>query len=327
MQVLKRIVLPALVMVGSSALFASPASAQLFGPNDSNVYTVALLGAGNISSDGSGNVAEWPSVEQYDPTGGAITATGSYSFTGLDSQGHTQTMTLSGTGKASAGYGVLHTYATGTVTNPYYNASNPKYFTGLTNNGKVNPAGSPQYLSVSAQAVFNDTIAVSSPSDPIIGYRYLFHVDGNITNAGNSFAFLAFSAGGNSTVFETQQEGSNSADWATPEWTSVTGNIIHIGGTFGSDFTVDAANTPEGQDVSGTSDFYNTLTLTGIQLLDASGNPVNGAIYETASGTHYNIQGATYGIVSVPEPGTLALVVGLGLSGASCFLKRRRVRS
>ena len=86
MQVLKRLVLPALVIM-SSALFATSASAQLFGPNDSNIYTVALLGAGNISSDGSGNIAEWPSVEQYSPTGGAINATGSQSFTGLDSRG------------------------------------------------------------------------------------------------------------------------------------------------------------------------------------------------------------------------------------------------
>ena len=204
-------------------------------------------------------------------------------------------MTLSGTGKALANYGALHVYASGTVDNPYYNASNPTYFTGFTNNGKVNPAGSPQYLSVSGQAVFNDTLQLSSPNDPIIGYRYLFHVDGNITNAGNASAFFAFSAGGNSIVFETNTEGSNSADWATPEWTFIPGDFIHFGGTFGAVFTVDAANTPEGQSVSGTSDFYNTLTISGIQLLDANGNQVTGATYLTASGAQYNIQGATYG--------------------------------
>ncbi len=327
MQSLKRIFFPALAVLGSGVTFATPASAQLFGPGPSSESSVAYVGAGNLSNDGSGNVAIWPTVEQYSPTGQAVIATGSQSFSGMDSGGNTQTMTLSGTGQAMANFDVFHASASGTVVNPYYNASNPTYFAGFSNNGVVNNAGSPQYLQVLGQTLFQDTLTLNPTVDPIVGIRYVFHIEGNVIDDQHSYAYLAFSVGANSTVFFTSP-GMSTADWATPDWSVTPGAPIPIGGNFGAVFQVNTnnPNTPEGQTVNGTADFYNTLDVSSIQLLDANGNQVNGATYLSASGTHYNVLGATYGAAAAPEPGSVTLLVGLGLSGAACLRRRRRSR-
>lgn len=321
MQSLKRF-LPALVVLGANFSVAASADAQLFGPGTSSLSSVALLGAGNISSDGTGNIAVYPTAEQYSSTGQAVMAAGSQTFTGNDSQGNSQVMTLSGTAKAQAEYGVLHAYATGQVLNPYYNAANPAYYPGGT---QPNRAGSPQYLEVFGQTLFSDTLTLNPTIDPVVGLRYIFHLDGNVVDDGHDYAYLSFSAGQYSTTFFTSP-GVTGGDWATPEWNVTPGSPILMSGNFGAVFLVnaDVSFTPEGQTVSGTADFYNTLSLSSIQLLDANGNQVNGATYLTASGTHYNVLGATYGPAAVPEPGSIALLVGLGISGATLFLKRRR---
>ena len=308
----------ALALLGSLSLSAH---AQLYGPGTSSLTSIALIEEGNISSDGSGNIAAYPTVEQYSATGQAVTATGSQSFTGMDSQGNTQTMTISGTGQALAQYGTLHAYASGTITNPYYNAANPAYYAG---GSQPNLAGSPQYLQVVGQTLFSDTLTLNPTTDPIVGLRYIFHLDGNVINDQHSYAYLAFSSGTDSTTFFTSP-GVSGGDWATGEWNVTPGGPIDMSGNFGAVFGANTNfyNTPEGVDVSGTADFYNTLTLSSIQLLDAAGNQVNGATYLTASGAQYNILGATYGPAAVPEPGSVALVVGLGISGAG-FLARRR---
>lgn len=313
----------ALTLLGANFLFAGAAHAQLYGPGAASVSSNAFIEAGNISSDGSGNIAAWETVGQYSATGQAVSTTGSQSFTGLDSQGHAQTMTLSGTARAQAGYGVLHTYASGQVSNPYYNAANPAYYAG---GDHPNLAGSPQYLQVVGQTLFQDTLTLNPTIDPIVNLRYIFHVEGNVVDDGHDYAYLAFSAGNHSTTFFTSP-GVSTTDWTTPsDWNVTPGSPIAFSGNFGAVFLVNASPdfTPEGADISGTADFSNTLRLSSIQLLDANGNQVNGATYLTASGARYNIAGATYGPAAVPEPGSVALLGGLVVPIAALLLKRRR---
>ena len=322
MQSLKRF-LPALAVLGANFGVTASAHAQLFGPGTASLSSVAVIGAGNISSDGTGNIALWATAETYSPTGQAVMATGSQSFSGSDSQGNPQVMTLSGTAKAQAQYGVFHAYATGQVLNPYYNATaNAPYYPGGTG---PNLDGSPQYLEVFGQALFNDTLTLNPTIDPVVGLRYIFHLEGSVIDDGHSYAYLTFSSGANSTSFFTSP-GHPNGDLATPEWDVTPGSPVAISGNFGAVTLVNASLdfTPEGVDINGTADYYNTLSLSSIQLLDAAGNQVNGATYLTASGTHYNVLGGTYGPADVPEPGSLALLVGLGISGATLFLKRRR---
>jgi hypothetical protein len=313
MQSSGRNLLSAMVALGTCFALASSAGAQLYGPGSASLSTFAYMDAGNISADGSGNVSALYTAVQYSPTGQPVSVTSSVNFTGNDSNGVQQTMTHSGTAMAAADYGVLHASATGELDNPYYNSANKPYFTGYGPGGQSNPDGSPQYLQVVGQAIFNDTLTLNPTVDPIVALRYQFHVDGSVTNTQDSYAFLSFAAGSNSIVFET----TSTTDWSTPDWNVTPGAPIPIGGSFGAVFGVNTADTPEGVTVSGTSDFYNTLTLTGIQLLDANGNPVNGATYLTASGTHYNIVGATYGPAATPEPGCIAYIVGVGVVGAA----------
>ncbi len=302
------------------------ARAQLVGGGTSSLSSYAYLDAGNISSDGSGNIAAYPvtGADQYSATGQEVTATGSQSFTGLDSLGTSQTMTLSGTAKAKAEYGVLHAYASGTVTNPYYNAANPAYYAG---GPAPDPAGSPQYLQVVGQTLFSDTLTLNPTMDPIVGLRYVFHLDGNVNDAGHDYAYLQVQSGTDSTTFFTSP-GVSGGDWATPTWSVTPGTPISMSGNFGAVFlvNVDPAFTTAGQTISGTADFYNTLSLSSIQLLDANGNQVNGATFLTASGTQYNVLGGTYGTAGpdgTPEPGSVALLISTGLVGAGSLARRK----
>lgn len=297
------------------------ASAQAVVPNPFSIRTNAYLAAGTTT-----NVLSF--AWDTSSTGQQVTATGSHSFTGLDSQGNQQTMTLSGTGMASAnadpnnpGYFALHAYAQGTLTNPYYNANNPKYFDPTDNTN--NPNGSPQYLQVVGQAVWQDTL-ILSPSDGVVGIRYVFGWDGKFTDYSHAYTYLAFNAGDNGTVF-FNQNGETGGSWATPEW-QVTGPMIGLSGNFGAVMGVntDPIYTPEGVDVNATANLSDTLTLTGIQLLDANGNQINGAYYTTDSGLHYNVLGGIYGTNAVPEPGSVALIVGISVVSAGIGLRRKR---
>lgn len=318
---------PIALALGGSFGLASNASAQFYGPGSSSLNTFATLSAGNLNADpGAGFIPVLPFAQDYSPVGGFVTASGSHSFTGKDSHGVTQTMTLSGTAQTKAEYGVLHAYAQATLVNPYYNAVNNPYYTGDGPRGVRDPNGSPQYFQVAGQATFEDTLTLNPVTDGIVTLRYHFHLDGNVVDSGHSYSYFAYSAGANSTTFFTDPSFNNSVDWTTPDWNVTPGSPIALSGNFGAVFLVNVSPdfTTEGETISGTSDFYNTLKLIGIDLLDSHGNIVNGASYLTASGTHYNIAGATYGPSAVPEPGATALLAGMGVAGVGLFASRRR---
>lgn len=330
MQLLKRITLTSLLALACGLALASSASAQLIGPGSASRNTWISAAAGNLNS-------ALPYIPEYnfgsvgDSNGAFITYTDAMgnpttvgsSFTGLDSQGNQQTMTFTAWGQAQADYGVLHALAGATITDLYYNESNPTFYTG---DGDPNPDGSPQYLDSVAHASFTDTLTLTGNTAGVVGIRYLFHIEG--VTGDNGYAVLGFNAGSNGATFFSDDP--TTPDWATPEWSVAAGTPIDISADFAASY---GANTTyytdtEGAGISGTADFFDTLTLTGIQLLDANGNQVNGVSYLTASGTHYDVLGGVYGGApsSVPEPGGIALLAGLGLPGLAYGLKRRQAR-
>ena len=242
------------------------------------------------------------------PDGVAGTASAVQSFTGLDAAGTTREMTFSGSITASAQYGVLHSTASGTVTNTYYNAANPIYYNSSSN--MVNPNGSPDGLASLGFADFSDVLQYGGILQAGYQAKYVFHVDG--TNSGyGTLADLSVQIGGGSTEsFFDGDTGPFATDWVTQDYpvNGQTPQTVNV--QFSDQFVVNTADVADGSTESGSSDFSDTVTLAAIDITDAAGDPVSGVTVTSASGTSY----------PVPEPTTL----GLAAAAATVFLGRRR---
>ena len=288
--------------------------------------TILGLSAGNRTANGQGYYAAYTSGNNT-PSGGAITSSGHQSFSGKDSHGVTQNMAYSGAQTGQSNYGALHASSTLSVTNPYHNSSNPIYYNDVT---AQNNTGSPDVLISLAQTHWTDTININPLRDGIVSTVYYFHIDG--VQGAYSSANLAFTSGLDSTSFATpyQSASSISANWVTPTWNAT--SRLQISGYFQAVSTLylDQNIYSEGQSISSSASFDNTLTLTSIQFLNANGAQVNGAYFTSDSGAHYNVLGGIYGVrpsSAVPEPGAIALLVCSGVSGGAMFMIRKRKSS
>jgi hypothetical protein len=245
-----------------------------------------------------------------------VSAAATHDFTGLDRAGNTQTMTFTGNTVATADYGSLHCYTSGSLTNSYYSAANPSYSD--INGNVINPAGSPGALVSLGFATFNDTLQYGGALQSGYKAKYIFHVDG--TNSGTgALADLGVTVDANpSEAFFAGDIGPFAADWVTQEYAinGVTPQQINV--QFSDQVVFDTVALTDGQNYTGVSDFSSTLKLTGIEVVDADGNPVSGWTVTSASGTRYPLAAAT------PEPGVTALLLSLGLPASFLALRRRR---
>ena len=269
-----------------------------------SLQSYSIVGVSNSASPGTGI---HPLADAGHPDTSVSTATASQSFTGLDSGGSTQTMGFQGTTVTQATYGRLHSYTTGSLTNSYYNAANSSY---VQPDGSINPAGSPDSFASLGFAIFDDTLQFGGTLQAGYSARYIFHVEG--TNSGVGYlADMAFQIDSNpAESFFSSTPGYSSEIWATQSYlvNGVTPQQVHV--QFSNQVVFDAFLLDEGHDYTGTCDFSNTLTLVGIEMLDANGGTVDPATWSvtSASGTVYS---------PVPEPATFALA---GL----LVLRRRR---
>jgi len=71
---------------------------------------------------------------------------------------------------------------------------------------------------------------------------------------------------------------------------------------------------------TGTADFFNSLTLSGLTVTDSFGTPANGAQFTSESGTQYGPSG----VVQAPEPGSL-LQLASGLVMMLAMIGRARL--
>jgi hypothetical protein len=278
--------------IGLSLVAAFAAQAGLA---QSSTSAIAVELAGNAST---ANVT----LADQSTNGSTATVAVNQSFSGMDGNNQNQTMIFTGSTTASADYGRLHVYTTGTLTNSYYNANNPLY---VDNSGNVaNANGSPDDLASLGFAFFNDTLQYGGALQA--GYQaiYVFHVDGTNSGTGGA-ADLGFTADGVNQGFFDFNNGYLSTDWVTQGF-NVNGITPQQVNVQFSDQVV--FNTPgnDGMSFAGTSDFSETLSLTGIVLEDAQGNiiPTSQWTVTSGSGTVYSQLNA------VPEPASM-LFLGL----------------
>jgi hypothetical protein len=265
------------------------------------------------------------------PTGsssgsGVLTDSNSFSFTGLDSSNNTQTMTYNGAAMAQSNYGRLKAKAVGAVTNAYYNADNSPYTDGI--GFVIDPDGSPFQLISFGKASFNDTLQFGGNLQSGYKARYIFHVDGTISDTSDlpgtyrGFTTLQVKVDNNpQQVFSYGDSGFISTDWVTNDFAvnGVTPQNINVGFAAGTSF--DLTSLPQGFNYSASSDFSATLNLATIEVVDQNGNLASGWTVSSTSGTVYS----TNSSVSAPEPSTIILLC-LGVSvtlGASGLVRRR----
>jgi hypothetical protein len=309
MQSLRPILIPALLTLAGSFVLCTPAAAQ------SSLFSYSIVGVNNVGGF-IGNLDA-----HFVTDNSAVTATATQSFTGMDGNGMMQTENFTGTTITRSDYGSLHSYTTGSLTNSYYNAANPDY---SDHNGNIiNPAGSPASFSMLGFSVFNDTLQFGGALQAGYEARYIFHIDG--TNSGTGAAAdLAVNVGADSDAFFDFNSGPLDTTWATKGFAvnGVTPQQINI--QFSDQVVFDTFNLTDGQNYTGTSDFSSTATLAGIEVVDQNGNLTSGWTVTSASGTQYNL---IQGSAAVPEPGSVALLIGLGFAGAAGLRKRRRSRA
>lgn len=290
----------ALAGVGGVVFSMSEARASTTSSPTYSLSSNSGVGIGQIGGQGNFDLSS-----QSSDTGAPVSASVSnQTFTGKDSTGATRTMTFSGVNQASASFSGLHIYSSATVANLYYNASNPKADDG---SGTLNPNGSPDYLYSLGFASFTDTLQFGGALQSGYQARYVFHVDGTMTDDfPTTAADMAFQISGNDPEsFFVLVPGYTSTTWATKTYAinGMTPQTVSV--QFSTQVSVNAFDHADGDNYSGYADFGSTLTLDHIEIVDSAGNPVSGVTVSSDSGTSY--------VVAVPEPGALGTLAGCGL--------------
>ena len=229
------------------------------------------------------------------------------SFEGIDRNGDEQTMTFTGAASASAEFGRLRAAADGTVSNAFFNEDNPPFFDGE----EFDEGGVPDFFAPRATASFTDTLQYGGTAT---GYtsRYLIRLTGNITGEGASVTVeLAHSSGGRNVFFFSEP---GAYDQTLSSEAFVGGPNQTFSLSLISEFQTSLEIEEDGDTISGSADFGNTLELVAVEVRDEDGNLLSGSQVTSESGTSYDIR-------AVPEPATLALLA----AGVPLVLRRRRV--
>ncbi len=291
-----------LLTLAASSVASSSAFAQTTPSLEAfqGIYAGNSGGFANILGNGSPNDASNPFQ-------------GSANFTGNDHRGNPQQMTVSGTAYSSANFGQIHVYGSGTVTNSYYNPANQPF---TDSNGNVNPNGSPDLLAVHGNAGWTDTFTYTGLQGTGYKVNYYFALEG--TASGDVEAGLNFSTSDPNGPSYNPRTSQGSALWITPDYQVDWGVPFNISTDFYGGMTTYVSQKLDGSTYTATGNYADTLTLAGIQVRDANGNPVSGWSVTSASGTQYPL-GAP-----VPEPGSLALWMGAVSIGTLSVFRRRR---
>ncbi|MCW3054789.1 MAG: hypothetical protein JWN14_3959 [Chthonomonadales bacterium] len=289
-----------------TALFVVQGAPHAYAQNTPTLEAFQGIYAGNfgnfvgITGNGGPNSAS-------DPFHDTVT------FTGNDLTGNLQQMTVDGTAFSSAGFGHMHVYGSGTVTNSYYNPANLP----LTDqNGNFNVTGSPDLIAVHGNAGWTDTFTYTGLQGTGYKVNYYFNLVGTAT--GDTEAGLNFSTSDPGGLSYNPRTSAGSALWITPFYQVDWGVPFDVSADFYGGMTTYVSQKQDGSTYSATGNYADTLTLSGIQVVDANDNPVSGWSLTSASGTQYPLAAPT------PEPGSLALLCSVASLGALGGFRRFR---
>lgn len=250
------------------------------------------------------------------------------SFTGTNSTGGTQTMDMTASATADAAAGVLKSSSTLSVSNPYYNASNPVYVDPSFN---INSSGSPDEIEVDSQARFDDSLLVDAAGS-LSSLNVFVSLTGTITdNTGlpwyadpfyTQASVVVADASGNTcgTCGSGNVSGTGSYNQTFELTIPVSDpNAVDLGILMYSYnwMSLNSQNYSESGSYTSTLDFSHTLQITGIQGLDGNGNNVPLNSVTGSAGYSYPIASA------VPVPAAVWLF-GSGLLGLIGVARRRR---
>lgn len=250
----------------------------------------------NTDYPGSNNDLWFAILDSASNSNNAVTTrNSSFSFTGSDASGDEQTMTFDGTGVAqAAGFGILKTGYSGTLWNTFYNSENTPYIDSSTIT--IDPEGVPDIFDGRATASFTDLLQFGGTA---VGYKavYVFGITG-VNSGDSSWSRLTFAIAGNYESFDLDDPGvSNYVLRSQAYDISSSGQTAEV--SLSSTFQPQTKSYDSGSDVTGSSDFFNTAQLIGLEVYDAQGNLASNVTITGESGTQYN---------AVPEPATMSLL-------------------
>ncbi|QYK53114.1 MAG: PEP-CTERM sorting domain-containing protein [Fimbriimonadaceae bacterium] len=287
-----------MVLVGIG--LASVASAQ-------SLFSFASTSVGNEWEFGfnSGNIALNSSIST---SGNPVTSNSNKSFSGLDSNGQQQTMTLNSSAFATAQYGILKSSAQATINNPFFDSGNPWYWNPETS--EVNENGVPDYFLVAGTSSYSDVFTYTGLGAGFT-VNFFYHVDG-IMQGDTAYNVLRVTNNGITENFDVEPgaNGVVSQTFVTQRYTpNANSQIIHST-SLTSGVSARVYEMDEGVNIVGNSNFANTVSLVGMVAYDAQGNIASGWSFSAGSG-------ATY---PVPEPASMSLLA----LGAVAALRRKK---
>lgn len=300
-KIMKTTTCPSAVVTATLLAFAS---ASIQNVRAASLVTSVTVGASN---DPGTIISFGPGASDYSGTGSPISAEGSAGFTGMDSNNVEATMYFSGSGTASAAYGMLRTAASGSASGVYFNAANAPYY---DSEAGVNPGGSPSFLASFGQAQFIDTLNYGNVP---AGFRtdFYFHITGSFTGTNLVHSvYVEFGTQSDYIILYPDSGGVINQVWVTDKFMPTPGVDVDFRTTVLSQFNLYPEFATEGGSYSGSANFMNTVTLAGMNLFDENDNLITGWTVTSGSGTMY----------PVPEPSAMLL----GLAGAVGFVARRR---